>query len=381
MAKCCGIFALVIALVLGGIFSGEFSRLGLVHFAVENLASSQRPIGVWPSTVDFSKKQWNYEAISPGELDGKIALVTGGNNGLGYYTSLHLALKGATTVVACRSPDKCKTACEKINQEVADFKSKGSAVPMIVDVSNFESVRKFSREFLKQFQILDIFVQNAGIVSGPALKLTSDGIEQTFHTNHFGHFQMTQCLKSAIEAATSKGIARIVAVSSGAHFSAPEEFGVFTTLEEINDPANFEKYTYYGMTKFANVLFAKGLASKLFLKNSDNVVATAAHPGMVATGIWESDVALEIVESFNFSSFTKDYIIMPAYRSLQKQIMWTSEEGAWTQTFLAAQATRKDSGKYFHPIAREVEPHKLAKDEKLIKSFWDLSIAVTEGQC
>lgn len=280
LCKCVATTIGVVAVLLGGLLSGEFARMGVIRFIVENVVDSPSPKGIWPATVDLAAKEhWTYDEITEESLKGKVAIVTGGNAGLGYHTSLELARKGATVVMGCRSKAKCEAACAKINK----ISSSGSAVPMIVDVSNFDSVAAFSKAFLNQFPRLDMFVQNAGIPSGPLLKLTNDGIERTMHTNHFGHAQMTHCLKSVIKKTAAQSSVRIVAVSSSAHYDAPEHTKEWMdSLEGINSETNFNRTSYYPVSKLANILFAKGIAAHY---DVPNVIATSAHPGMVETEV------------------------------------------------------------------------------------------------
>mmetsp|Transcript_15808 Transcript_15808/g.19602 ORF Transcript_15808/g.19602 Transcript_15808/m.19602 type:complete len:147 (-) Transcript_15808:351-791(-) len=115
--------------------------------------------------------------------------------------------------------------------------------------------------------------------------------------------------------------------------------------------------------------------------NSELLVLYNLNSGMVATGIWEGNVAQEKIESWELSPWLIDNMLLPAFRSLRDQVMWTASQGAWTQTYLATQVPKSDSGKYFHPINRQVAWHEMANDETLEKRFWDFSMQLVEGQC
>lgn len=375
LCKCLGVITLLVALLLGGFLSGEFARIGVIRKIVEDLVDVPRLKGAWPSTIDLaSNKHWTYDKL--GNLNGKVALVTGGNTGLGFHTALEIARKGATVVVGCRNDEKCSKACEKINNEIKG--STGIAIPMKVDLGAFESVASFSRAFRNRFSRLDIFVQNAGIPSGPEFKLTADGIERTMHSNHFGHAQMTKCLEELIQTTAAESEVRIVAVASGAHYAAPP--GVIEwmdSLEGINSEENFNRTNSYSISKLANILHAKGMAKHL----GSNVIATACHPGMVGTSIWESEVAQEILKSLNLHPWVEENIILPWFKTLREQVMWTSSQGAWTQTYLATTASKSLSGQYFHPVVRSMSPNQLAQDADFVQRFWDFTQRVVEKKC
>ena len=96
------------------------------------------------------------------DLSGKVAIVTGSNTGIGYVTARELAKKGATVVVAARSPERGLDAVARITKAIRG-KGTGSAVFLPLDLGTFKSVRQFVREFRGKYSKLDILVQNAGV--------------------------------------------------------------------------------------------------------------------------------------------------------------------------------------------------------------------------
>jgi len=92
------------------------------------------------------------------DLKGRVAIVTGGNGGIGLGMAKGLALAGASVVVAARNADKSRTA---VNEIVA-LKG-GSARAIEVDVTDEASVTALVKQTLEAFGRLDILVNNAGI--------------------------------------------------------------------------------------------------------------------------------------------------------------------------------------------------------------------------
>lgn len=113
--------------------------------------------------------------------EGRIMVVTGGNSGLGYETTLALARKGAKVIMACRSMAKANRAKEKIQQQVPNAESE----VMEIDLSSLKSVRKFATAYQANYQTLDVLINNAGVMAPPYSK-TEDGFELQLGANYFG---------------------------------------------------------------------------------------------------------------------------------------------------------------------------------------------------
>jgi NAD(P)-dependent dehydrogenase (short-subunit alcohol dehydrogenase family) len=222
------------------------------------MVTEQRPL---PS--GFGARTTAEEALGGADLQGKVAIVTGGHAGLGLETTRVLSNAGATVVVGSRDPRKAQMAVAKMkNVEVGEL-----------DLASPASIDRFASEFLISNRALDLLINNAGVMATP---LTRDerGYELQFSTNHLGHFQLTARLWPALK---KSGNARVVALSSRGHARG----GI-----DLSDP-NFSKRPYdkwaaYGQSKSANSLFAVELDKR---GQKDGVRAFAVHPGGILTGL------------------------------------------------------------------------------------------------
>lgn len=121
------------------------------------------------------------------DLSSKVAIVTGGNGGLGYETALALAAHGAHVFLACRDQKRANDAIERLERELAE--TAPHIHPRIeflfLDLADLRSVARSANEFLAKGLPLNILVNNAGLgMSAP--KLSKDGIEIVFAVNHMG---------------------------------------------------------------------------------------------------------------------------------------------------------------------------------------------------
>ena len=130
---------------------------------------------------------WTTENIP--DLTEKIIVVTGANSGIVWDTSVALAEKGATVIMACRNLVKSRVALNALNMKV----SNADATLMQLDLASLESIRQFADEFKATYDRLDVLINNAGIMMVPYSK-TVDGFESQFGTNHLGHFALTGLL-------------------------------------------------------------------------------------------------------------------------------------------------------------------------------------------
>lgn len=200
------------------------------------------------------------------DLTGKTVVVTGANSGIGLATAKTLAGYGARVVFAVRDTAKGRRAAEA---------TPGDTEVRQLDLADLASIRQFATDWQGPIHLL---INNAG-VSVPELERTADGFELLFGTNHLGPFALTNLLLPHVTG-------RVVSLASQA-----ERMG------RINfDDLNWEHTPYkqsraYATSKLANVLFSSELQRRLKAAGS-SVLAVAAHPGFVATNIYDRSTGL-----------------------------------------------------------------------------------------
>ena len=255
-------------------------------------------------------------------LQGKTALVTGGNSGIGYWTCLHLARRGAAVVLACRSMSRAEAALGDLRKAVPD--GRFEVLPM--DLGDLASVRGAASDFLSRRQRLDILCNNAGIALAPMAR-SSDGFESQLAANYLGHFALTGLLLEALRAAPGS---RVVHVGSLAHRFGGIDF----------DDINFERRPYspwkaYSQSKLANLLFMLELQRR-FERAGVQAISVGAHPGMSGTNI---GAALRATGSGLKKKF-QDWA--------EARMINSPEQGAAPSLMAATQADVK-GGDYFGP--------------------------------
>lgn len=217
------------------------------------------------------RKQSEWTEADVPAMNGKIAIITGANSGIGYDTARVLAERGATVIMACRNMHKANEAAHNIRA----LNPAGTVVAMRLDLADLDSVHQFVDSFQERFEHLDLLINNGGIMIPPFGK-TVQGFESQMGTNHLGHFALTARLNDLL-AQTPES--RVVTVSSIAHRSGRIDFN---DLNWQNKP--YKAMPAYGQSKLSNLLFTYELQRK-YAKANQDTQAVAAHPGYTATNL------------------------------------------------------------------------------------------------
>jgi NAD(P)-dependent dehydrogenase (short-subunit alcohol dehydrogenase family) len=205
------------------------------------------------------------------DLDGRVAVITGANGGLGFQTASVLAAKGARVVLAARDPDKTARAMAAITQAVPSARL--IAVPL--DLGSLASIAAAAAAILGQVPQVDLLVNNAGVMGTPEGK-TVDGFETQLGIDHLGHWALTAHLLPALLTAPA---ARVVTVTSFARLMGRPMDSANPHLTGRYDP-----WVAYSQAKLANYHFGLGLQNA-FARAGASASSLIAHPGMSHTDL------------------------------------------------------------------------------------------------
>jgi NAD(P)-dependent dehydrogenase (short-subunit alcohol dehydrogenase family) len=201
------------------------------------------------------------------DQSGRVAIVTGANSGLGLVTARELARAGARVVLACRSIDKGEEASTRIVYAVPA----ADVTAAVLDLADLESVRAFAAGAPGQ---IDLLINNAGVMAAPR-RLTRDGFESQFATNHLGHFALTGLVLGRLLTAPAP---RVVTVSSALHRTGTINF------DDLQGERKYKRWGAYGQSKLANLMFCFELQRRS-VEAGSALLSMAAHPGYAATNL------------------------------------------------------------------------------------------------
>jgi NAD(P)-dependent dehydrogenase (short-subunit alcohol dehydrogenase family) len=288
----------------------------------------------------MSSSKWTASDLP--DLDGRTAIVTGANSGIGLVAARELARAGARVVLAVRSTEKGRAAAASI-QGTVDVRA--------LDLADLASVRAFAAGVDGN---VDLLINNAGVMAVPEAR-TKDGFELQIGTNHLGHFALTNLLLPQVTG-------RVVTVSSGAHRMGK------IRLDDLNwERGGYHRWPAYGQSKLANLLFTLELQRRLTESGSD-VRAVAAHPGYAATNLQQ-----------HTGSFLQNGLMWVANRVVAQ----SDEMGALPTLYAATQDVPPagyvgpDSWKEQRGHPTLVGRTSAASDEDTARRLWTLSEELT----
>ena len=265
-----------------------------------------------------------------------VAVITGTTHGIGRETGRALAKSGYTVVMLCRDYDAALRERQAILTELP-----GAVVHAVrCDPSSLASVRESAHEVCRRFDRIALLINNAGIVS-TRHRMSAEGFELTFATNHLGPFLLTRMLLDRLTAN-----ARIVTVSSRAHYPGKLD------LARITDPrARYDARAAYSRSKLANVLHTFALARRLA---TTGITVNCLHPGIVATNL------------------------LPRWLQIVKPLIsrqtFNAERGARTTLYLAlSNEVAGVSGRYFDENQVAQPAADAANDVTLQEALWEAS--------
>ena len=284
--------------------------------------------------------------------EGRLALITGANSGLGLACVKALAARKATVILACRSAQKA----EKVRTALLDQGFTGLDL-LNLDLADLHSIEAAAATVANRYGQLDLLINNAGVMAPPR-RTTAQGHELQFGVNHLGHMALSQRLLPLME---GRADARVVTVTSGAQY-----FGRIR-WDDPDWTLRYDRYGAYGQSKLANVMFALELDTRLRQQDS-SIRSLAAHPGIARTELQPTAIAAtgNRVEAFTYR------MMDPLFQS--------AEMGALPQLHAATAATVSGGDHYGpdqlgglrgYPTRCRVAPAALDAEQR--QRLWQLS--------
>jgi len=280
-------------------------------------------------------------------LDGRIALVTGANSGLGKAVATELARRGASLVMVARNAERGAAAQREIRERTAN-----EAIHLLVaDLASQAAIRRLAETFHARFERLDIVVNNAG-TAFPERRLSPDGLEMALAVNHLAPFLLTNLLLDRLKASAP---ARIVNVGTR-----------IDTAMDLDD-LQWERRRYrmmgaYGQSKLGNIHFTYELARRL---EGTGVTVNCVFPGVFSSNLGRTDGAQGLF--WRLVGVLLGWAIpSPATAAERVLCMATAPE--------MAEVSGRYAGKRGQPISSPAQ----TRDPAINRRVWELSARLTD---
>ena len=295
-------------------------------------------------------------------MTNKVVVITGTTSGTGFVCAREVAKKGASVVLLNRKSERSENALEELKAAVPN----GKFDSIICDLQNFESVRNAVSSIKDKHEVVDVLVNNAGVM---ALKdqATKDGYDVQMQTNVISHFLITKELFPLLKKSKT---ARIVNHSSMARLGGPLQSDFFKKKggdlggdgsEADNLSFKGPRWERYHQTKLANATFTYGLKKKLEEANITNVIPLLAHPGLAKT-------KLQVTSAIDGGMDAEAEFMAMAQ---------SAEDGA-TGIIRAAMDPESKPGDFYGPSGQgwngfpeQLTPEDLLLDESNLKTNWE----------
>ncbi|KAF1814976.1 NAD(P)-binding protein [Eremomyces bilateralis CBS 781.70] len=294
-------------------------------------------------------------------LTGKVAVVTGGSEGIGYGCAHTLLAHDISKLfLLSMSSDVKDRGIAALRDDLGD-----AAIQKIVwkqcDLADWTQTGTTALEIARETDRLDILINNAGRGVMSRQLAPTNGVELTMATNHVGHAVLTSHLLPLLKKTAEAGnVVRVVNLSSNVHESAPPETQ-FASVAELNEDYNPNKL--YGRSKLATLLDAKYLATHLSATHP-RILVNATHPGFVDT----RQSTEHILEAYPIAGHLMKEGIAP----FKKDVF----EGC-VSTMFAATVT-EGTGQYICPPAIVEKGGEKANDLQLAERLMRLTREVVE---
>ncbi|KAJ7643080.1 hypothetical protein DFH06DRAFT_1477288 [Mycena polygramma] len=247
------------------------------------------------------------------EIKGKNVLVTGTSlNGIGFETVRAIAKHANLVIITGYNNERLKLSEDAIKKDIPSANIRR----LTLDLASLAGVRKAAAEVNAYPEPIHVLIHNAAAAMGP-FKLSADGLESQFATDHVGPFLLTKLLTPKLLASASASYTpRVIFVSSAAH-----SFGLgidFATIEHAN-PETYTSTGSYFRAKSANILTALELSKR----SKGAINAYSLHPGVILTNMNQKEESLAEMQALG--------VLGPDGQPNTESIQWkTIPQGAAT---------------------------------------------------
>jgi len=211
---------------------------------------------------------------------GRVALVTGGNKGIGLEMCKQLARLGMTVLLGSRDEARGRAAADALKKEGLDVR------PIQLDVTDSRSIDAAGARIEKEFGRLDVLMNNAGVQldpwGGTASQVTMEALRKTFETNFFGVVAVTKAMLPLLRKSDAGRIVNLTSI-----------LGSLAEHADPNSPIYNVKYPAYDASKAAVNMYTIALAHEL---RRTTIKVNAAHPGWVKTDMGGPQAPMELAD-------------------------------------------------------------------------------------
>ena len=212
------------------------------------------------------------------DLTGRHAVVTGASDGVGLRIAERLAAAGAEVVLPVRNPAKGARAVERIRERVP----RAEVSLRSLDLSSLASVAALGDALTAEGRPIHILINNAGVMTPPERRVTVDGFELQFGTNHLGHFALVARLAPLLRAGNARVTSQIsIAARRGS-----------IDWDDLNSERSYDAQRAYARSKIALGLFGLELDRRSRAEGW-GITSTLSHPGVAPTNLLAARPELE----------------------------------------------------------------------------------------
>ncbi|KAL4217144.1 short-chain alcohol dehydrogenase [Mactra antiquata] len=311
-------------------------------------------VGAWCLLIQICTKR--NKIIGIPSQTGKVAIVTGGASGIGFYVSKDLVSRNIHVFIGGKCKETGEDAIKEIKTEFPDAK-----VDFIhLDLESLDSVSNFVENFLSRNLPLHILINNAGVMFSP-LEYTCDNLEKQMQVNYLSHFYLTQLLWNKLaETGTEQSWSRIVNVSSYMHYIG------WPSLETLNDRSR-KWYEYSSHKGYADaklmIIAAANKLNKQLREDNSYVTVNSLHPGVIQSGLWKHTLAIHRILMGILGQYT----------------FLTTEQGADNVLYVALSPEVEGQSGCYYDNMKSVKSASLTYNEEFQNSLWNKSISMIEN--